>query len=84
MLYKKCENIKYSKRLGLCAWKAKSLLKDIGSSLIKGHTYEYVSKCISRGLSILGIERFQQGIKTNVNHGTEFYHETCSKRNTCA
>jgi len=51
---------------------------------MKGHTYEYVSKCISRGLSILGIERFQQGMEANVNLGTKFCHETCSKWNTCA
>jgi hypothetical protein len=76
MLYKKCEKIRYFKRLALCAWEAKSLLEDEGSSLMKGHTYEFVSKCILRGLSILGMERFQQRIEANVNHGIEFFHKT--------
>jgi hypothetical protein len=71
-------------RLALCAWKEKYLLEDKGSRLMKGHTHEFVSKCISGSLSILGMERFEQGIEANVNHEIEFYHETCSKKNTCA
>jgi hypothetical protein len=39
---------------------------------MKGHMYEYIRKFISRGLSIFGMERFQQKIKANVNHGIEF------------
>lgn len=50
----------------------------------EGHVYEYIRKCISRGLSIFGMERFQQKIKANVNHGIEFWHKTYNKRNTCA
>jgi hypothetical protein len=72
------------KMLALCAWKEKSLLENKRSSLMKGHTYESVNKCILGGLFIFGIKRFQQGIEANVNHGTEFCHKTCSKRNTCA
>jgi hypothetical protein len=40
----KCENIRYFKRLALCAWMEKFLLDDRGSSLMKGHTYVSISK----------------------------------------